>query len=75
MYMKKEFGGANGNIDYSDFGGKTTPGERSGSGVKRGGSAKTRGIGTTDVGDSSGYAGTVKDTKFNQVADASGWDH
>lgn len=71
--MGKEFGGANGRIDYADFGSKKVPGDRSGRSATRGNSSKTDGIMTTDCGDSSGYSGTVKDTKFKSVADASGW--
>jgi hypothetical protein len=69
-----KFGGQGGNIDYSDMGKKRDMGSQSGTDLgRKGGSSKSRGIGTTDGGDSSGYSGTIKDTKFREVADASGW--
>lgn len=75
--MGKEFGGANGRIDYADGGMKKAKGDNrsSGSDVGRfGGTSKTKNIMTTDTGDNASYAGTVKDKTFNQVADASGWE-
>lgn len=74
--MKKEFGGANGNIDFADLGKKRVIGFGSGSDLgRKGGSSKTKGIDTTDCGDETGYSGTVRDRGFKQVADASGWEY
>lgn len=68
-----KFGGAGGNIDYANLPTKKVIGDRSGRSATRGNTAKTRGIGTTSTGDDSGYAGTIKDSSFNEVADQSGW--
>ena len=70
--MDNKFGGKGGNINYEDMPEKKNSGSPAGSGLEgRGGSSKTEGIMTTDNDDAP--EGTVKDTKFRSVADASGW--